>query len=138
MDINYWAVLACGIVSMVLGWLWYGPLFGRLWMQVNDLNPDDVAKREAMQKEAGPLYGVQFLLVLLQVYILAHFVAGWEDASGLESSLWIWLGFIMPTVAGLSMWNAKPGKVRFTMFMLSAGYQLVSFIVFGLILGLWR
>lgn len=138
MEINYYAVLVSGVVSMALGWLWYGPLFGRLWMQVNEMNPDDFARREAMQKEAGPLYVAQFLLVLLQLYILAHFINGWQDASGLESAIWIWLGFVMPTVAGLSMWNAKPAKVRVTLFLLSAGYQLISFVIYGLILGMWR
>lgn len=138
MDINYWAVLACAVLSMVVGSVWYGPLFGRKWMEVNELNPDDVAKREAMQKEAAPLYGVQFVLSLLQAYILAHFVQGWGDVSGVESSVWIWLGFVMPTVAGFAMWNAKPAKVRWTLFLVSAGYQLVCFVSFGLILGAWR
>lgn len=122
---------------MVIGSVWYGPLFGRKWMEINGLSPDDVAKREAMQKEAAPLYGVQFILSLLQAYILAHFIGGWTEVSGVENALWIWLGFIMPTVAGLSMWNAKPTRVKWTLFLLSAGYQLVCFVTFGFILGNW-
>jgi hypothetical protein len=96
MDINYWAVLSCALLSLVLGFVWYGPLFGRKWIEINELSSDDLAKREAMQKEAGPLYVVQFVLSLLQIYILAHFVKGWSDVSGVESALWIWLGFVMP------------------------------------------
>jgi hypothetical protein len=137
MDINYWAVLAGAVASMVIGSVWYGPLFGRKWMEINELNPDDVAKREAMQKEAMPLYGVQFVLSLLQLYILAHFIQGWTEVSGVENAVWIWLGFVMPTVAGLAMWNAKPNKVKWAMFLISSGYQLVNFVVFGWILGTW-
>lgn len=137
MEINYWAVLACAVLSMIVGSVWYGPLFGRKWMAINELNPDDVAKREAMQKEAAPLYAVQFILSLLQAYILAHFIKGWTEVSGVENALWIWLGFVMPTVAGLAMWNAKPVKVRWMLFGLSAGYQLICFGLFGWILGTW-
>lgn len=138
MDVNYWAIFVCAVLSMVIGFFWYGPLFGRKWMEINELNPDDLAKREEMQKSAGPLYAVQFLLSLLQIFILAHFIERWAGVSGLENAFWIWLGFVMPTIAGLSMWSAKPAKVRWVLFCLSAGYQLVSFVVFGLVLSIWK
>ncbi len=138
MEINYWAVLAGALFSMIFGSLWYGPLFGKKWIEINGLSAEDIAKREAMQKAAMPLYFVQFGLSLLQLYVLAHFVGGWKEASGVETSIWIWLGFVMPTVAGLSMWNMQPTKVRLVMFLLSSGYQLVCFVAFGLILGAWK
>ena len=137
MEINYWAVFGCAVASMVIGSIWYGPLFGRQWMKINGANPDDVERRKQMQKAAAPLYGVQFLLSLLQLYILAHFIGGWEEVSGVENAMWIWLGFVMPTVAGLSMWTAQPSKVKWATFLISSGYQLVSFIAFGFILGHW-
>lgn len=56
MTINYWAVLACGVISMVAGAIWYGPLFGRKWMEIIGANPDDIEARKKMQKSAGPLY----------------------------------------------------------------------------------
>ena len=31
MSINYLAVLACAIVAMPVGFLWFGPLFGKTW-----------------------------------------------------------------------------------------------------------
>jgi hypothetical protein len=31
MHINYLAVLACAIVAMPVGFLWFGPLFGKPW-----------------------------------------------------------------------------------------------------------
>lgn len=156
MDINYGAVFVCAILSMVIGFLWYGPLFGKKWMEVNELSPDDLAKREAMQKSAGLLYAVQFCLSLLQLFVLTLFLHAYYryvnllgscvemgqclDKTNvyLHSSFLIWLGFVMPTVAGLSMWNAKPVRVRWMLFGLSAGYQLVSFLVFGLILSIWK
>jgi uncharacterized membrane protein YjjP (DUF1212 family) len=136
--INYWAVLACGVLSMVVGFLWFGPLFGKAWLRVVKATPEDLAARQAMQKSAGPLYFVQFILALFQAWVLAYYIAGWKEASGLTNALWIWAAFIMPIVAGMSMWNNDSRRVAWTRFLLQAGYQLVLFILYGLILGYWK
>ncbi|HSE34574.1 MAG TPA: DUF1761 domain-containing protein [Candidatus Paceibacterota bacterium] len=136
--INYSAVFACGVLAMALGALWYGPLFGRKWMEILGVNPKDIEKCKEMQKESAPLYAVQFGLVLLQLYVLAHYIAGWEDASGIENALWIWLAFVMPTIAGSSMWTNDSTKVKWERFLIQSGYQLVCFVAFGFILSVWR
>lgn len=135
--INWWAVLACAALSMVIGATWYGPLFGRAWMKVIGADALDMEKRKQMQKEAGPLYLIQFVLSILQVYILAHFVKAWGEASGVETAVFLWLGFVVPTVAAASMWNNDPNPVKRARFGIQAGYYLVSFIVFGFILSRW-
>ena len=138
MDINIWAVLVCAIISMVLGFVWYGPLFGKKWMEITGANEKTIEQRKEMQKRAGPLYGIQFILSLFQAYVLAHYIIGWKDASGLENSLWIWAAFIMPMVAQGAMWNADSKKISSGRFLIQGGYQLILFIIFGLILGVWR
>jgi hypothetical protein len=138
MEINYLAVLACGIVSMIIGFVWYGPLFGKLWIKVIGATEMDLAARKEMQKKAMPLYGISFVLALFQAYVLAHYIQGWAEASGLENALWIWAAFIVPTVAGASMWNNDSRKIAWTRFWLQAGYYLVLFVVFALILSYWR
>lgn len=132
--INYFAVLVCGVLAMVLGYVWYGPLFGKKWMEIIGATKQDKAAREAMQKEAGPLYAVQFVLALLQAYILAHFINGWQDASSTTVALWIWLGFVMPTIAAGAMWNNDSKKIKWARFWIQAGYNVVLFIIFGFIL----
>jgi hypothetical protein len=136
--INCWAVLACGVVAMVIGSLWYGPLFGKKWMQITGSDCDDAEKRKEMQKAAMPLYAVQFVLVLLQVYVLARYIKGWSDVSGVENALWVWVAFVMPTVAGSAMWTNNTSKMKWATFFLQAGYQLVLFVVFGVILSMWK
>ncbi len=133
MEINYWAVLTCGVASMVLGSLWYGPLFGLKWMKIIGADPN----KKEMPKGAGILYLTSFLLALFQAYVLAHYIAGWKEASGVENALWIWAAFVIPTLAGASMWNNEPAGRAWSRFLIQGGYQLVLFIVFGLILGYW-
>lgn len=137
MEVNYVTILIAAIISMVVGALWYGPLFGKKWLEIIGATADDLARREAMQKAARPLYAIQFALSLLQVYVLAHFVEAWEDGTGVGTAVWIWLGFVMPTVAGSSMWNNNPNRMKWAMFLIQAGYQLVMFIIYGWVLGNW-
>ncbi len=138
MVINYWAVLICAVLAMIIGAIWYGPLFGKKWMEIVNLNPTDLAAREKMKKGVWKLYLTQFLLTLFQVYVLAFYIAGWKDASGLENSLWIWAAFIIPTIAGTAMWNNDSAKISWARFLIQGGYQLVIFALFGLALGYWR
>jgi hypothetical protein len=43
-EINYLAILASGIIMMVLGYLWYGPLFGKPWMKLAGITKSDMEK----------------------------------------------------------------------------------------------
>lgn len=123
---------------MVIGLIWYGPLFGRKWAELIGANPDDLEAIKKMQASAGPLYGLQFLLTLFQMYVLAHFIKGWSDVSGLEASLWIYAAFILPIIAGSAMWNNESKKMAWRRFLLPAGYQLILFVLAGLVLGYWN
>lgn len=138
LTINYWAVLACGVFSMILGFVWYGPLFGKTWIKITGANVLDKVAREKMQKAAGPMYVISFLLALFQAWVLAYYIAGWKEASGVQNSLWIWAAFVIPTVAAGAMWNSDSKEVSWARFGVQAGYYLVLFIAFGLILGLWK
>jgi hypothetical protein len=137
MEINYLAVVVCGVLAMVLGYVWYGPLFGKKWLEVIGATELDLERRREMQKGVGKLYLTQFILALFQVWVLAYYIKGWQGASGIENALWIWAAFIMPTIAAGSMWNNDSAKVSWARFLIQAGYNLVLFIIFGFILWAW-
>lgn len=136
--VNYWAIATGAVLSMVIGAIWYGPLFGKKWMEIVGVNPADLEARKKMQKTAGPLYAVQFLLTLFQIFVLAQLLADTETAGGLERSLWIWGAFIIPTLAGAVMWTNETGRIKWARFRIQGGYQLVLFILFGLLLQYWK
>ena len=136
--VNYWAIASGAVLSMIIGAIWYGPLFGKKWMEIVGVNPADLEARKKMQKTAGPLYAVQFILTLFQVLVLAHLVADTKLVGGLERSLWIWAAFIIPTLAGGVMWTTESSKLKWARFLIQGGYQLVMFIVFGLLLQFWK
>ena len=139
---NYWAVLVCGVLSMVIGAVWYGPLFGKKWMEIVGATNQDLETRKKMQKEAGPLYFIQFLLTLFQVFVLVS-VAGLvnkaePDFGYMFTTLSLCLAFVIPTIAGSAMWNNDSSKIKWARFLIQSGYQLLCFVIFGFVLGMWR
>ncbi|MBP7831995.1 MAG: DUF1761 domain-containing protein [Candidatus Pacebacteria bacterium] len=140
--INWWAVIVAAVVSMVIGSIWFGPLFGKKWMEVMGMQNVSEEEKKKMMKSTGMLYAVQFILSLLTLYILAHYIAGWQPKpgawGGIINALWIWLGFIMPTLAGNAMWSGKSKKLAWNMFWINTGYNFILYIVFGAILGGWQ
>ena len=136
--VNYWAIGVGAILSMIIGALWYGALFGNRWMEIIGVDPTDEEKMQAMQKSAMPLYGVQFILTLFQVVVLAHLVASSTIIGGYQIVLWAWSGLVIPTLAGAIMWTDKSNKLKRSQFLIQAGYQLVMFSIFGALLELWK
>ena len=135
--INYWAILTGAVLSMVLGFVWYGPLFSKKWMEIIGINPRNKVKIKAMQKHSRPLYLVQFLLTLFQVLVLAHLIADTQIVDGIARALWICAAFVIPTLAGTIMWTQKPKILKWQQFLIQSGYQLIMYTIYGIILQIW-
>ena len=77
-EVNLLAVLVAGIVPMFVGALWYGPLFGKRWLQLMETTAEEI-----QEKGINPLktYGVSFLLALVTAFILAQLFAGMGGAA---------------------------------------------------------
>ena len=133
--INYFAVFAAAITSMIIGSLWYGPLFGKTWMRLSGLTDTRLAelKKRGMRK----IYMISFIMSLIMAYVLAHFVAIWGAvgvAGAFQLAFWIWLGFVVTIVIAPFLWEDKPIKLYF----LNITYSLVSLFAMALVLVFWR
>ena len=42
--VNRRAILVAAIVALIIGSIWYGPLFGNAWMKLMKFDPKEVAK----------------------------------------------------------------------------------------------
>lgn len=138
LGINYWAVIVGAIFSMILGGQWYGTFFGKQWMTIIGMDPNDTEAMKNMKKTARPLYLLQFSLTSFQILVLAHLVADTQLVSGLERSLWICAAFIIPTLAGTVIWTNQSKQLKWSRFLIQGGYQVTLFIVLGLLLHYWK
>lgn len=138
--VNYWAVLASAVVMIVLGSLWYGPLFGKQWMAMMGIKMPEKMTPE-MQKGMIRSYALMAVGALVMSYILANAISLFVTAyptkelltTGLLFGFWGWLGFIAPVTLGPVLWENKPWKL----WVLNAGYYLVGMLIIGAILSLW-
>jgi len=130
--INYLAVIIAAVANMVIGFLWYGPIFGKTWAALSGINPDP-AKAEGM----GKRYVLAMLGSLIMAYVLAHslvFASSYMQVSGASAGamagFWSWLGFIAPVTLGSVLWDGKPWKL----WILNNAHYLVALVVMGVIL----
>jgi len=138
--INYLAVLVAAICSIVLGSIWYGPLFGKKWAKLMGINmPANPTKemKNAMYKS----YGFMAVGSLVMAFVMAHstiFAMTYTNTyglmGGLMSGFWNWIGFILPVTMGDQLWGGKSWKL----LPITAGYYLVSLLIMGSILAVWR
>jgi hypothetical protein len=141
-EVNYLAIFVCGIVSLIFGSLWYGPLFGKMWQEMTGWHHLDAAKREAMKK--GTMKSVLLALVasLVMAYILSHVITFASTYSkeavslgtGLQTAFWMWFGFVAPITVGGVLWEGKPWKL----WIFNNAYHLIQFLIFGAILASWN
>jgi hypothetical protein len=140
--VNYWAVLVAAVLSMVLGSLWYGPLFGKTWIRLMGWSKSDVEKgrKEMNGAKMAKQYGIQAVGSLFMAFVLAHalvFAKAYlhEEgiSAGLQTGFWNWLGFIAPVTLTSVLWEGKPWKL----WLINNSYNLVTLMAMGVLLSLW-
>jgi hypothetical protein len=131
-DINLLAVLIAAILNMLIGWLWYSPLlFGKVWLAAIGKSQEEIK-----QSSTGPLYVINTIASLVTAYVLAHIVdyaAATTAATGAQTGFWVWLGFVAMTLLPVYLFEMRPKKLYF----IYVTYQLISFIVMGVVLAIW-
>ena len=120
----------------MLGGLWYSPLlFGNKFIQLINWTPEQLQKvqNESHAKELG----LAFVMSLVLVYILAHFVhytKATNAMGGIQTAFWLWLGFVVTTQAPTVIFEGR----SFGLFAINIAYQLVGCALAGAILAIWR
>jgi hypothetical protein len=130
-EVTFWPILAAGIVSTLIGWVWYSPkVFGGAWMRLTNLTPEMVEKG----KKRMPLMALVALLgSMLAAYVMSYFGIAWgvyDWIGAIELGFWCWIGFVAPAMLGQVLWDQKPVRL----YLINSLFWLVSFIVMAIIL----
>lgn len=137
-SVNLWAVLLNAIIAMVIGFLWYGPVFGKQWTA--SMGWTEAQVQERMKKSGSLSYLWMLLGALVMALVLGHsitFTAAYQTFTGPALGVWIafwcWAGFVAPSSLAGVLWEGKPWKWWFIL----NGYYLVTLIVMGIVFGVW-
>ena len=130
-DVNWLAVGVALIVNMVVGALWYGPLFGKAWMKENGFEMED------LQGGNFSPYAVAILNSFLMAFILANVIAWTGTTTLLGGALLgflMWLGFTGFTFAANHAFEMKTVRL----WLINSVVYLVGLELMGIILALWQ
>lgn len=127
-QINWLAVLLATFVGFfVLGGLWYGPLFGRAWMQEFGFTEVSLAKRN-MPK----VFGFSFILAFVASFNLALFIGPEADLlMGSMAGFFAGIGWVATLLGILYLFEQRSLKV----YLINAGYCVFTMTTVGAILG---
>lgn len=133
-ETNWLAVFLAAASSMVIGYFWYGPLFGKVWMKLVGITKEDIEKDS---KNMPKNYSMMFASALVTAYVLDFTIRMGESImpvsplSGITAAFWVWLGFIAAVRLSDVIFNKKPWKL----YGIEVGYYFVFLMVSGVILG---
>jgi len=139
-NINMAAVLVAVVINFFLGFIWYTPLFGKIWGREMGYDMNEKPDKSVMFK------GMAFMVVgnFLFAWVLAHNIAAWSFVPGMDemsntvsvlnTAIFTWLGFYFPGELGATVWEKKSWKL----FFINSGYHLASLLVVASILIFWK
>ena len=138
--INYLAVLVAAIVIFALGGLWYSPvLFAKRWIALQNKTEEQM-RAESAGANMPVMYASAFICAFIQSWVMAALighmaqVTDMNAAHGAVFGALLWLGFAATTSYATALFSGKPRQL----WLIDSLYNLVSFVLAGIILAVWR
>lgn len=128
-EINWFAVLAASIAGFVVGFPWYGALFGKAWRKAVGV-PDD-----AQAGNMGRIFALSFVFQLIMAVNLAMFLG--PDVNAMTGALYGFLAGFGWVAFALAV-NALYEQKSWQYMLINGGYWSVTFTLMGLVLGAWH
>ncbi len=118
-------ILLAILATYVIGFIWHGPLFGKVWMELNNLTPP---KKEDMKFSMMlPGLSANFVAVIVQSAVLGRtfqIVALRNIGDALLIAVILWLPFTCLTIVNSYAWLGRPVKAM----VLDSAHYLVSIL----------
>ena len=127
-DINWIAVLVAALAAFVLGGLWYGPLFGKKWMTLNKISPEDIA-----QSNMAVTYGLAFVLSFIAAIGMAVIMP--DDMPFNHAPVFgfaVGFAFVMASFGISYLFESRP----FALWLINGFYHVLQFTLYAVILAL--
>lgn len=130
-DLNYLAILVAGFVPLIVGALWYGPLFGKRWLGLMETTEEAIAEGFNPVKT----YGGSFLFALASAFGLAVLLDGFSGPlHGVHAALVATVAFVIP----VSHQSVAFEKRKSGLAVLNVAYNLVALLGQAVLLSVWK
>jgi len=132
-SINVWAVLVAALSAFIVGWLWYGVLFGKLWMKLNGFTEEMLRDGKGMSMPLVMI--INYIATVLAAFAIAMFIGSAADMHfGIFAGFMIALFWIGTSRLNDVLYERQP----FKLYLINLGYNLVIYIIMGAVLGTWH
>ena len=142
--LNYLAIGVAVAANFVFGFLWYGPIFGKIWAKEMEFPPDYKPQPKQFILSAILMTVGSFFII----WVLAHNMFVWQFfgnatmpqtapkplALALSAAFFTWLGFFLPQTLGQKAWEGHSWKL----VVINAVYNLAGLSISALILAHWK
>jgi hypothetical protein len=134
-EINVLAVIIAALSTMVVGTVWYTPkVFGNYWMRTARVNPSGEAK------DAVKPILITLVVSFISAWVLAGSAAIAQEFYGgnflvntLITAIILWAGFTASRFVTHDAFEGRPAGLT----VLNVAHELVTFLVMGLVIGLF-
>lgn len=134
MNINYFAIVVAAVAQLVVGAMWYMPLFGSVWRDIHGFGKLSKAEQDQAQKEMMPMLGIQFIGTVVTTLVLARAIQLLPNYSAYTLAFAAWLGFIVPIQVSAIMFGGTEAKWMVKKALVMTGGALACLLVAATIL----
>jgi hypothetical protein len=137
-QVNYLALLVATVAGFFLSFVWYTPLFGKLWAKEMGFDPSEKPATSAFIKSLL----LTVLAVFLIAFVLSSNIAAWTPSTwgasnfqiskisqAIQAGVFTWLGFFVSNLLQGVAWEKRSR----TLFAIDAGYYLCLLLLIAFI-----
>ena len=130
--VNWWAVLAATAINMLVGFLWYGPVFGKLWLRLMDKEREEISGGGSPLTYLIPVVGAFISAAMLALIIGMLRLFTWWAGAGWGAAIWFAFGG-----TGLLTTGVFEGRKQ-SLSWLFIAYMVLVHAGQGVMFALWR
>ena len=132
-DVNWLAVIVAAILPMIIGSLWYGPLFGKQWMDMIGFTEEEIRADFNPAKSYGGSVVGAFLTALVLAVLLPLMDGSGAISNALLLAGLCWAGFYLP----FGWQSVAFEKKKLGLYVMSMAYNLVTLIAVAILIAVW-
>ncbi len=138
LPIHIGTVVIAAVVAFILGFLFHGPVGGKLWMKLANIHMTGNEKLSQMVPQMlwNLLSNFVTAYVLAVVYLFAStspFLGGPGTRTGIVVALWVWFGFLVTSSSIEVIWMGR----KVPLWLFECVSSLIVMIAMGAIIGTW-
>ncbi|MDB5254661.1 MAG: hypothetical protein JWL92_37 [Candidatus Nomurabacteria bacterium] len=135
MIINYGGAVLAAVAAFIIGFLFHGPLFGKLWIRLANIHPTGNEKMSDMYGQmfwnfVANLVTAIALAIVYAIAATSFLITTPALCTGIICGLLVWAGFLVTSSSIEVIWMGKSRKL----WLFEAFSSLMVMVAMGIII----